>query len=140
MFIWWTKVIGYTHTAVYYNQLVSFCKGHFEISVGSLRQVKGFKLMKKESTRATHEFIIKLTIILLASHRGSSILATEVRQSHSNVLEGAWSDVPPSRRSLFAFHDNVAWECIGNEKVTAVFRVYCWGRSRALELFGKLIR
>jgi len=45
---------------VYYNQLVSFW-GHFAISVGS--QVKGFKLMKKKSTRATHEFIIKLTNI-----------------------------------------------------------------------------
>jgi hypothetical protein len=46
---------------LYCNQLVSFL-GHSGISVGG-SQVKGLKLMKKESTRATHEFIIKLTNI-----------------------------------------------------------------------------
>jgi len=45
---------------MYYNQLVSFW-GHFANSVCS--QVKGFKLMKKKSTRVTYEFIIKVTNI-----------------------------------------------------------------------------
>lgn len=72
---------------LYCNQLVSFW-GRFGISAGG-SQVKGFKLMKKKSTRATHEFIIKLTNIAPASHRGSSLRRRGAGQSRGNALKGA---------------------------------------------------